>query len=68
MPAPDSTRPMLRTVRAEYGRNSRAALLPHTGSTLEWLAPDVLAASWWRVFQPGSGASDVRARNCWPAH
>jgi predicted AAA+ superfamily ATPase len=40
----------LRTFRAEYGRKSRAALLLHTGSTLEWLAPDVLAAPWWRVF------------------
>ncbi|MHB8766357.1 MAG: ATP-binding protein [Deferrisomatales bacterium] len=39
----------LRTFRAEYGENARAGLLLHTGSTLEWLAPDVLAAPWWRV-------------------
>lgn len=39
----------LRTFRAEYGRKSRAGLLLHTGSAVEWLAPDVLAAPWWRV-------------------
>ena len=39
----------LRTFRAEYGANARAGLLLHTGTTLEWLAPDVLAAPWWRV-------------------
>jgi predicted AAA+ superfamily ATPase len=39
----------LRSFRAEYGRRARAALLLHTGSMLEWLAPDVLAAPWWRV-------------------
>ena len=39
----------LRTFRTEYGKKARAALLLHTGSTLEWLAPDVLAAPWWRV-------------------
>lgn len=39
----------LRTFRAEYGKKARAGLLLHTGSLLEWLAPDVLAASWWRV-------------------
>jgi predicted AAA+ superfamily ATPase len=39
----------LRTFRAEYGRKARAGLLLHTGSTLEWLTPDVLAAPWWRV-------------------
>ena len=39
----------LRTFRAEYGRKARAGLLLHSGSTLEWLAPDVLAAPWWRV-------------------
>ncbi len=39
----------LRTFGSEYGRKARAALLLHTGSTLEWLAPDVLAAPWWRV-------------------
>jgi uncharacterized protein len=39
----------LRTFRAEYGRKARAGLLLHTGETLEWLAPDVLAAPWWKV-------------------
>ena len=27
----------------------RGGLLLHTGSTIEWLAPDVLAAPWWSV-------------------
>lgn len=39
----------LRSFRAEYGDKARAGLLLHTGTTLEWLAPDVLAAPWWRV-------------------
>ena len=39
----------LRTFRAEYGKKARSGLLLHTGSTLEWLAPDVLAVPWWRV-------------------
>jgi len=39
----------LRTFRTKYGKKARAGLLLHTGSTLEWLAPDVLAAPWWRV-------------------
>ena len=39
----------LRTFRSEYGRKARAGLLLHTGATLEWLAPDVLAVPWWRV-------------------
>ena len=39
----------LRAFRAEYGRSARAGLLLHTGAALEWLAPDVLAAPWWRV-------------------
>ncbi len=39
----------LRTFRAEYGKKARPGLLLHTGSTLEWLAPDVLAVPWWRV-------------------
>lgn len=40
----------LRTFRREYGDKARAGLLLHTGDALEWLAPDVLAAPWWRVF------------------
>jgi hypothetical protein len=43
----DSAR--LRTFRQEYGKEARAGLLLHAGSTLEWLAPDVLAAPWWTV-------------------
>jgi predicted AAA+ superfamily ATPase len=39
----------LRTFRAEYGKKARAGLLLHTGTTLEWLAPDVLAAPWYSV-------------------
>ena len=39
----------LRTFRVEYGKKARAGLLLHTGSTLAWLTPDVLAAPWWRV-------------------
>jgi predicted AAA+ superfamily ATPase len=39
----------LRAFRAEYGRRARAALLLHTGTKLEWLAPDVLVAPWWKV-------------------
>ncbi|MBL8730031.1 MAG: ATP-binding protein [Planctomycetes bacterium] len=51
-----STRPRLadavhlRSFRQEYGKRARAGLLVHTGSTLEWLAPDVLAVPWWRLF------------------
>jgi uncharacterized protein len=39
----------LRSFRAEYAKKARAGLLLHTGSALEWLAPGVLAAPWWRV-------------------
>jgi predicted AAA+ superfamily ATPase len=39
----------LRTFCAEYGETARAGLLLHAGSTLEWLAPNVLAIPWWRV-------------------
>ena len=39
----------LRTFRQEYGRKARAGLRLHTGRTVEWLTPDVLAAPWWRV-------------------
>ncbi len=39
----------LRTFAAEYGRKARAGLLLHTGKMLEWLAPNVLAAPWWKV-------------------
>jgi predicted AAA+ superfamily ATPase len=39
----------LRTFRSEYGERARAGVLLHNGSTLDWLAPDVLAAPWWKV-------------------
>lgn len=39
----------LRSFRSEYGRRARAGLLLHTGSAMEWIAPDVLAVPWWRV-------------------
>ncbi|MYI56567.1 MAG: ATP-binding protein [Acidimicrobiia bacterium] len=39
----------LRTFRAEYSDVSRPGLLLHTGTAVEWLAPDVLAAPWWRI-------------------
>jgi predicted AAA+ superfamily ATPase len=39
----------LRSFRKEYGKRARAGLLLHAGSAIEWLAPDVLAAPWWRV-------------------
>ena len=39
----------LRTFRQEYGRKARAGLLLHTGRTVEWLTPDVLAVPWWKV-------------------
>lgn len=39
----------LRSFRQQYAKKARAALLLHTGSTIEWLAPDVLAVPWWRV-------------------
>lgn len=39
----------LRSFRREYGNTTRAGLLLHTGTALEWLTPDVLAAPWWMV-------------------
>ena len=39
----------LRSFRKEYAGQARAGLLVHTGTTVEWLAPDVLAVPWWRV-------------------
>ena len=39
----------LRAFRKEYPERARAGLLLHTGDTVEWLTPDVLAAPWWRV-------------------
>ena len=39
----------LRTFREEYKKKARAALLLHTGEKIEWLAPGILAAPWWKV-------------------
>ena len=39
----------LRAFRDEYGKAARAGLLLHTGTTIERLTPDVLAAPWWWV-------------------
>ena len=39
----------LRTFRAEYGERARSGLLLHDGDLLDWIAPDVLAAPWWKV-------------------
>ncbi len=39
----------LRAFRGEYGKAARTGLLLHTGTAIEWLAPDVLAVPWWRV-------------------
>lgn len=47
-PRPGDTR-HLRTFLEQYGRRCRPGLLLHTGDTVEWLAPRVLAAPWWKV-------------------
>ena len=39
----------LRSFRSEYGDAARSGLLLHTGDSVGWLTPDVLAAPWWRV-------------------
>jgi predicted AAA+ superfamily ATPase len=39
----------IRAFRSEYGDRCRAGLLLHTGTTVKWLTPDVLAVPWWRV-------------------
>jgi predicted AAA+ superfamily ATPase len=39
----------VRTFREEYGRHCRPGLVLHTGDAIEWLAPGVLAAPWWKV-------------------
>lgn len=39
----------LRSFRREYARTTRAGLLLHAGTRLEWLADGVLAAPWWMV-------------------
>jgi uncharacterized protein len=39
----------LRTFHNEYRKKARAGLLLHTGNTLEWLVPEVLAVPWWVI-------------------
>jgi hypothetical protein len=39
----------LQAFRTEYGPESRVGLLLHTSDSVEWLAPGILAAPWWRV-------------------
>jgi predicted AAA+ superfamily ATPase len=39
----------LRSFRNEYGDAARSGMLLHTGDSIEWLTPDVLAVPWWRV-------------------
>lgn len=39
----------LRAFRREYPTAARRGLLLHTGTQLEWLGEDVLAAPWWMV-------------------
>lgn len=39
----------LRLFRTEYADRTRGALLLHDGDTVEWMAPGILAAPWWRV-------------------
>ena len=39
----------LLTFRSEYGSRALGGLLLHTGNTIDWLAPDILAVPWWKV-------------------
>jgi uncharacterized protein len=39
----------IRTFREEYGGRCRPGLVLHTGESIEWLAPGILACPWWRV-------------------
>lgn len=39
----------LRVFRDEYGDAVRGGLVLHGGEQVEWLAPGILAAPWWRV-------------------
>ncbi len=50
-----SSRPTLGDARhlaafqKEYGQSAGPGLLLHTGKTLKWITPRVLAAPWWRI-------------------
>lgn len=39
----------LRTFISEYAPRARAGLLLHTGTSIEWIAPNVLTVPWWRA-------------------
>jgi predicted AAA+ superfamily ATPase len=39
----------IRSFREEYCDRCRAGLVLHAGDRVEWLAPGILAAPWWRV-------------------
>ncbi|MBK8813357.1 MAG: ATP-binding protein [Acidobacteria bacterium] len=39
----------LRVFRSEYPEKTLPGLLLHGGTTVEWIAPDVLAAPWWKI-------------------
>ncbi len=39
----------LASFREEYRDRCRSALLLHTGDRVEWLAPGILAAPWWKI-------------------
>lgn len=39
----------LRSFRKEYADRSLPGLLLHTGDTVDWITPDVLAAPWWKI-------------------
>ena len=57
----------LRTLRAEYGKRASAGLLLHNGDMLDWIAPDVLAAPWWRMIDwaiPRNPSSVTRLPDC----
>jgi hypothetical protein len=41
--------PRLSATSGWRSRRASAGFLLHAGSALEWLAPDVLAAPWWKV-------------------
>ena len=39
----------LHSFREEYGRRCRPGLVLHAGDAVEWLAPGILAAPWWKI-------------------
>ena len=39
----------LRAFRSEYPDRARSGILLHAGDSVEWIAPNVLAAPWWKA-------------------